>query len=134
MHTQQQLLSALRLEETGVPIYVQLREQLRAAIGAGLLQPGQQMPTMRQVAVALKIDLNTVRHAYDELERMGVVVLARGRGSFVAEAPSQSADDAEDRTLDLARQTLAAAALSGVDPGRLAERILALAAMKEETR
>ena len=42
---------------------------------------------MREVAVALKIDLNTVRHAYDELERMGAITLVRGRGSFVAKPP-----------------------------------------------
>ena len=127
------MLSALRLEETGVPIYVQLREQLLRAIGAGLLQPGQQMPTMRQVAVALKIDLNTVRRAYDELERLGVVSLARGRGSFVAETPPP-AQAQEDRTLDLARQTLAAAAAARVDPAALAHRILALVASEEEIR
>src|SRR5579863_2990134 len=88
MHTQDQILAALRLgAKTGVPIYVQLREQFLRAIGAGLLKPGDQMPTMRQVAVALKIDLNTVRHAYDDLERRGALTLVRGRGSFVAEPP-----------------------------------------------
>ena len=66
---------------------MQLREQILRQLGAGLLAPGDQMPTMRQVAVALKVDLNTVRHAYDELERMGAITLIRGRGSFVAEPP-----------------------------------------------
>src|SRR5687767_9517173 len=88
MHTQvQTVLNALRLEETGVPIYVQLREQFLRALGAGVLKPGDQMPTMRQVAVALKVDLNTVRHAYDQLERIGAINLVRGRGSFVAARP-----------------------------------------------
>ena len=70
-----------------MPIYVQLRDQLLHAIGDGILAPGDQMPTMRQVAVALTVDLNTVRHAYDELERAGAIRLERGRGSFVADAP-----------------------------------------------
>ena len=61
MHTD--LLTTLRLESSGVPIYVQLREQILRQLGAGVLAPGDQMPTMREVAVALKIDLNTVRHA-----------------------------------------------------------------------
>jgi GntR family transcriptional regulator len=134
MHTQRQLLSRLRLESSGVPIYVQLREQLLGAIAAGLIKPGEQMPTMRQVAVALRIDLNTVRHAYEELERLGVVTLARGRGSFVAEAPLAPPAARADRTEDLARQALAVAAASGVDPKGLADRILALVAGKEETR
>ncbi|HSV02951.1 MAG TPA: GntR family transcriptional regulator [Phenylobacterium sp.] len=132
MHTQQQLLATLRIEPTGVPIYVQLREQVLAAMGAGVLQPGDQMPTMRQVAIALRVDLNTVRHAYDELERLGALRLERGRGSFVAEppAPSRHAEAAEK----LARQTLAKAAQAGVSPGLLVERIAALAANKEDFR
>ena len=135
MHTQAQTLAVLRLEDTGVPIYVQLREQLLRAMGAGLLTPGDQMPTMRQVAVALKVDLNTVRHAYDELERLGAVVLVRGRGSFVAEPPPTMEGAAhETQTDNLARQTLAAAAALGVDPTALAQRIAALAADKEKIR
>lgn len=133
MHTQQQILDTLRLEATGVPIYVQLREQFLRAMGAGALTPGDQMPTMRQVAVALKVDLNTVRHAYDDLEKLGAVTLVRGRGSFVAEpAPALAGDVHASETDNLARQTLAAAAARGVDPLALADRIAALAAEKEE--
>jgi GntR family transcriptional regulator len=135
MHTQEQLLHLLRIEDTGVPIYVQLREQFLQIMGAGRLSPGDQMPTMRQVAVALRIDLNTVRHAYDELERAGAVTLVRGRGSFVAEppAPMQGPDhDAEAERL--ARQVLATAAAAGVDPRLLAQKITALAAAKEDLR
>jgi len=133
MHTHQQaVLADLRLEQAGVPIYVQLRDQLLGAIGAGVLAPGDQMPTMRQVAVALRIDLNTVRHAYDELERAGAITLERGRVSFVAVAPPSI--DAEARATqadNLARQSLAMAQAQGVDPKDLAERILALATSKE---
>ncbi|HEY3949224.1 GntR family transcriptional regulator [Phenylobacterium sp.] len=118
-------------EKTGVPIYVQLREQFLRAIGAGLLSPGDQMPTMRQVAVALKVDLNTVRRAYDELERLGALTLVRGRGSFVAEPPPAKAGYEHERDTDnLARQTLAAALALGVDPQALAKRIAALAVDK----
>jgi GntR family transcriptional regulator len=134
MHTQAQTLAILRIEPTGVPIYVQLREQFLRAMGAGLLAPGDQMPTMRQVAVALKVDLNTVRHAYDDLERLGAVTLVRGRGSFVAEPPpAMQGHEHETQTENLARQTLAAAAALGVDPQALSERIAALAAEKETT-
>jgi GntR family transcriptional regulator len=135
MHTQDILVDALRVEATGVPIYVQLREQLLRAIGAGILRPGDQMPTMRQVAVSLRVDLNTVRHAYDELERLGAVTLVRGRGSFVAEPPPAIEGPAHDTHIDnLARQTLASAAALGVDPLALSERIAALAVAKEEIR
>ena len=81
------MLSDLRLQDNGIPIYVQLRDQILAAIGRGSLARGTQLPTMRQVAVALSIDLNTVQRAYAELERQGVLTTVRGRGSFVADAP-----------------------------------------------
>jgi GntR family transcriptional regulator len=126
------MLDSLTLGGSGVPIYVQLRDQFLHAIGDGLLAPGDQMPTMREVAVALKVDLNTVRHAYDELERAGAIKLERGRGSFVAESPPTVDPPARAAQADaLARQVLALAAGQGVDPAALAERIVALAQSKE---
>ena len=130
MHTD--LLSSLRLESSGVPIYVQLREQILRQLGAGVLAVGDQMPTMREVAVALKIDLNTVRHAYDELERTGAIKLVRGRGSFVAKPPQVTSARAQQAQMDgLAKQVLATAANMGIDPVALAHRITALAKQKE---
>jgi len=135
MHTQQQLLEYLHVEATGVPIYVQLREQVLAAMGAGLLKPGDQMPTMRQVAVALRVDLNTVRHAYDDLEKMGAVTLVRGRGSFVAEPPAPAHPHAQAEAAErLARQALAQAKAAGVEAHLLVSRIAALAAEKESSK
>jgi GntR family transcriptional regulator len=81
------MLSDLTVQNNGVPIYVQLREQILALIGRGVLKPGSQLPTMRQVAVELKIDLNTVQRAYAELERDGVLNKLRGVGTFVTEVP-----------------------------------------------
>ena len=130
MHTQ--LLKSLRLESSGIPIYVQLRDQILRALGAGVLAKGEQMPTMREVAVALAIDLNTVRHAYDELERMGAITLVRGRGSFVAEPPAPMGARAQAAQIDnLAKQTLATAIAAGIDPAALADRIKVLAKQKE---
>jgi len=130
MHTD--ILKLLRLDNSGVPIYVQLREQILRNLGAGALAPGDQMPTMREVAIALKIDLNTVRHAYDELERMGAITLVRGRGSFVAQPPPAMGVRAQAVQIDnLAKQTFATAAAAGIDPVALADRIKALAKQKE---
>ncbi|OKO87046.1 GntR family transcriptional regulator [Bradyrhizobium sp. AS23.2] len=129
MHT---LLESLRLENSGVPIYIQLREQILRNLGAGVLARGDQMPTMREVAVALKIDLNTVRHAYDELERMGAITLVRGRGSFVAQPPPAISVREQAKQIDsLAKQTLATAVAAGIDPVALADRIKALARQEE---
>jgi len=90
------------------------------------------MPTMREVAVALKVDLNTVRHAYDELERFGAITLVRGRGSFVAKPPPAMGARAQQAEADsLAKQVLATAATLGIDPIAVADRIRALAKQKE---
>jgi GntR family transcriptional regulator len=130
MHTD--LLKTFRLESSGVPIYVQLREQFLRQLGAGVLAAGDQMPTMREVAVALKIDLNTVRHTYDELERMGAITLVRGRGSFVAKPPPAMGARVQQVQADsLAKQVLATAAAMGIDPIAVADRIKALAKQKE---
>jgi GntR family transcriptional regulator len=130
MHTD--LLKSLRLDNSGVPIYVQLREQILRNLGAGALASGDQMPTMREVAIALKIDLNTVRHAYDELERMGAITLVRGRGSFVAQPPPAMGVRAQAVQIDgLAKQVLATAAAAGIDPVALADRMKVLAKQKE---
>src|SRR5690349_11320234 len=93
------MLEDLSIQDTGVPIYVQLREQILALIGRGVLKPGTQVPTMRQVAVALKIDLNTVQRAYAELEREGVLSKQRGVGTFVTDTtppPRNTRKQAQD--------------------------------------
>src|SRR5262245_23164879 len=133
MHTSsQRLIKTLSLKQNGIPIYVQLREQILQALGARILSPGDQMPTMREVATAMKVDLNTVRHAYDELERSGAITLVRGRGSFVAEQPAAKAVS-EDQTDNLARQAIGMAAAVGIDPLALAQRITVLSRPKEQT-
>src|SRR4051812_28249374 len=89
------MLDGLTLQDNGIPIYVQLRDQLSALVGRGALSPGERLPTMRQVAVALRIDLNTVQRAYAELEREGILTLVRGRGTFVAETPPATSRKAD---------------------------------------
>ena len=65
------------------PIYAQLERALRAAIATGRLQAGDQLPTVRQLAVDLSVNANTVARVYAELERAGVIETRRGVGSFI---------------------------------------------------
>jgi len=65
------------------PIYAQVERALRAAIAAGRLKPGEQLPTVRELAVALRVNANTVARVYSELERAGVFETRRGVGTFV---------------------------------------------------
>src|SRR5213076_28908 len=66
------------------PIYAQLERGLRAAIATSRLRPGDQLPTVRQLAVELRVNANTVARVYAELERAGVIETRRGVGSFVS--------------------------------------------------
>ena len=72
------------------PIYAQLERGLRAAIASGRLRPGDQLPTVRQLAVDLQINANTVARVYAELERAGVIETRRGVGSFISATPAQA--------------------------------------------
>ena len=65
------------------PIYAQVERGLRAAIAAGRLKPGDQLPTVRELAVDLRVNANTVARVYSELERAGVFETRRGVGTFV---------------------------------------------------
>lgn len=70
---------------SGVPIYLQLMEQVKHAIETGALRPGEQLPGIRPLAEELVINPNTVAKAYRELEHEGIVELRQGAGAFVAE-------------------------------------------------
>ena len=72
------------------PIYAQLDHGLRAAIATGRLRPGDQLPTVRQLAVELSINANTVARVYVDLERAGIIETRRGVGSFISATPAQA--------------------------------------------
>jgi len=71
--------------ESGVPIYAQIMEQIKHLVATGRLKPGDQLPTIRQLAVDLRVNPNTVVHAYHELDNQGVISTQQGRGTFIAE-------------------------------------------------
>ena len=97
------------------PIYAQLERGLRAAIATGRLRPGDQLPTVRQLAVELRINANTVARVYSDLERAGVLETRRGVGTFVADAAqhphNEEAREAELRAI--ATRALAEASAKG---------------------
>jgi GntR family transcriptional regulator len=76
--------------EDRTPLYAQLERGLRAAVATGRLRAGDQLPTVRQLAVHLRVNANTVARVYLELERAGVIETRRGVGSFVTATPERA--------------------------------------------
>src|SRR5262252_7262447 len=71
---------------SGVPLYIQLMDQVKHAVETGALQAGDQLPTMRKLAEDLVMNPNTVIRAYRDLEHEGVIELRQGSGAFISEA------------------------------------------------
>ncbi len=98
---------------SGVPVYRQLIDQVQAGIATGTLSVGHQIPTVRQVAVDLAINPNTVMRAYRELEIRGVLDTQQGTGTFIALQKPQIDDDDRARRLDQLIDEFAARAGAG---------------------
>ena len=113
---------------SAIPVYVQLREQVLHAISRGTLHLGDQLPTVREVAVALSINPNTVNRAYAELERDGVLVSKRGRGTFISGGGRPEDDAARGTRLsDIARRALGETRAFGFSPQELIEAVARVA-------
>ena len=97
------------------PIYAQLERGLRAGMATGRLKPGDQLPTVRQLAVELRINANTVARVYAELERSGAIETRRGVGSFVTATAEKARPprEHEKRLRAFTTRILAEAATAG---------------------
>ncbi len=105
----------LRLDlASGVPVYRQIIDQVTGGIAAGALKPGQQLPTVRQLAVDLSINPNTVIRAYREMEIRGVLETQQGTGTFIGSQEIRRDDAERQRQLNqLAGEFLARAGSAG---------------------
>lgn len=100
--------------KSGVPFYRQIIDQVKSAIATGLVEPGDRLPTVRQLAVDLSINPNTVARAYTELELTGLVETQMGSGTFVGQRKVEQ-DDVERRRLldEVCQELLSRASMHG---------------------
>ncbi len=109
--------------ESSVPIYVQIEDEIHSLIAAGQLKPGEQLPTIRELAADLRVNLNTVARSYLELDREGVISTQRGRGTFVSGVPDkeQIAKKRQRKLQTIIRSALEEAHHLGYQPQEIRE-------------
>ena len=122
------------LQNSGVPIYQQIAEQMKADILVGKLKEGEYLPSIRGLAKELKISVITTMKAYEQLEAEGLVTAAQGKGFYVNAQDSEiSSDPLTLRKVETAlMEAIHAAQIAGMAPGELEITLRTLLKMEEE--
>jgi GntR family transcriptional regulator len=122
-----QLSSALSFQldlRSGVPVYRQIMDQVLGAMASGRLASGDQLPTVRQLAVDLSINPNTVIRAYRELEIRGFLDTHQGSGTFITPQPVQQDNEERQRKLDaIVSDAIARAGAEGFTAQQVLDRL-----------
>jgi GntR family transcriptional regulator len=105
------------------PMYLQIKEQIRHRIALGDWKPGQEIPSIRALALAVRVSVITIKRAYIELEREAVIVTQHGKGSFVAEASGLSTDLQQQELEEHLTAAARLAKLLGIGEEELAARL-----------
>lgn len=105
------------------PMYVQIVEQVKQRVAVGDWQAGLELPSIRELAVALQVSVITVKRAYLELEREGVIVTRHGKGSWVAEGSGLGRDLIEAELLGHLDRAVLVGERLGLTPAELADRL-----------
>jgi GntR family transcriptional regulator len=110
---------------SGIPIYLQVVERIKERLAAGKLSPGDQLPTVRSLALELRVNFNTIARAYRIMDEAGIISTQQGRGTYILELPSpEVAENIRQKALeDLTQRYLADAERLGITPGEL-EQVL----------
>lgn len=109
--------------DSRIPIYVQLKEAIKLAIATGKFPPGSQLPTVRQLAVQLKINANTVSRVYIELESEGVLATRQGKGTFVKDHPEINVTVRENKLNEMLDDVIIKAYSLGFSPTELLKAV-----------
>ena len=120
------------LQNSGVPIYQQIAEQIKADILAGKMKQGEYLPSIRSLAKELKISVITTMKAYELLEAEGLVTAAQGKGFYVNAQDSEMLREQHLRKVEEALQeAIAAAKIAGMSDTELKETLETLLAIEE---
>lgn len=110
--------------KNGVPLYRQIINQIRFGIASGQLKTGEQLPTVRALAVELKINLNTIAKAYRELEIQSVLESQQGTGTFISATKIELAnDERDDKLTDICNEFLSVAGAYGFSNTEIIEKL-----------
>jgi GntR family transcriptional regulator len=105
------------------PLYLQVIEQVKRRVAVGDLPPGTELPSIRELAAGLKVSVITIKRAYLELERDGVIATRQGKGSVVADRPGLQSSIQEDELRDHLRQAVSLGLLLGKSKTEMQRRI-----------
>jgi len=120
---------------SGVPVYRQLMDQVRASLASGTLRAGDQLPTVRQLAVDLAINPNTVMRAYRELELGGLLETHQGTGTFIgSRKPEKESAERERQLAQMAADCAARAGAAGFTVEDLIDRLREMLPRPAQTR
>lgn len=120
---------------SGVPIYVQIMDQIKHLVATGALHPEDQLPTVRQLASDLRVNFNTVARAYRMLDEAGIISTQQGRGTYILAPPSEQASERlrQEALADLTRRYLADVAKLGFTPDEINPYLAAIFQEWKET-
>ena len=110
-------------QSDGRPMYLQIMEQIRQRIAVGDWEPGREIPSIRELAVMLRVSVITVKRAYLELERCGIIVTQQGKGSVVAPDPGLGAKLYDQELAKHIDRIAQLGELLGLTPRELASRV-----------
>lgn len=120
------------LQNSGVPIYQQIAEQLKVDILAGKMKQGEYLPSIRSLAKELKISVITTMKAYELLEAEGLVTAAQGKGFYVNAQDSEMLREQHLRKVeDALQEAIAASKIAGMSEAELRQTLEALLSMEE---
>jgi GntR family transcriptional regulator len=110
---------------SGTPIYLQVVDSIKEMIASGRLKPGDQLPTVRALALELRVNFNTVARAYRILDEAGIISTQQGRGTYILEAPAPEATESIRREAlqALTQRYISDAVRAGASPGDLVKTL-----------